>query len=574
MDDKKQGPTGETTSRRTKPKNGTKAVCLAILMCLALYRWQAFPTKHCQQRFKYAGESIDWEPCGDIDNHQLECSAIDVPMDQFDSENSGDKTFNIPLIRLRGHNATKNLLINPGGPGGSGMGFLYRRGKQLNTLVGEEFHVMSFDPRGVNSSTPTGVCYPDQETRNKRSPVHDKDIMADSSELYAWSANYVKACSDTAGEHGKYLNTPQTAADMNSILDAVGQDNLIYWGFSYGTTLGQTYASLFPDRAERVIIDGVSNQHDWYNSLVDEEHLIDTENVLYGFFDECIKASSNCSLAKLADSTEELQDLVFNFSEKLKTDPISVYVNNTVYGVLDYRSLWQNGIFPILYRPAEWFDLADRLAKLLQGNATDAFLAYGGGREQPSSKYEDANSVIYLNDARTGPKYWPHERNKVLDEVSHFFNSSVFAPFEASDFYIKSQWLIPKTHTFSPSKSVKTLHPLLIMSNTYDPVCPLVSAESARDMFEGSRLVEVKGYGHCTIALTSMCAARHVRDFLSTGKLPENDTQCEVDGSYFIRPEEKSVEASWLGFQSEDLRIHEAQVALAQDLEWPAVRFL
>jgi hypothetical protein len=78
-------------------------------------------------------------------------------MDQF-SPNDSNRTFNIPLIRLRGRNATQNLLINPGGPGGSGLAFLHRRGEQLNAIVGEGYHLLSFDPRGINSSTPQALC--------------------------------------------------------------------------------------------------------------------------------------------------------------------------------------------------------------------------------------------------------------------------------------------------------------------------------------------------------------------------------------------------------------------------------
>jgi len=101
--------------------------------------------------------------------------------------------------------------------------------------------------------------------------------------MYAWSHNLVRACAETMGEHGKYVNTPQTAADMNSILDAVGQEDMAYWGFSYGTILGQTYAGLFPNRSKRVIIDGVANQFDWYEGQLDYEAFTDSENVFNGF---------------------------------------------------------------------------------------------------------------------------------------------------------------------------------------------------------------------------------------------------------------------------------------------------
>ncbi|KJZ68544.1 hypothetical protein HIM_12061 [Hirsutella minnesotensis 3608] len=105
-------------------------------------------------------------------------------------------------------------------------------------------------------------------------------------------------------EYGKYINTPQTAADINSILDAVGQQNLVYWGTSYGTVLGQTYAALFPERCGRIVLDGVVNYFEWYKNLLPESAYSGMRRVLDGFFDECVKAGGRCSLASFARSKE------------------------------------------------------------------------------------------------------------------------------------------------------------------------------------------------------------------------------------------------------------------------------
>lgn len=208
---------------------------LAFISLLTFPRWVSYADPpscpHASKKHSYAGEKISWKACGDVSGRPVECSNIDVPMDQFNATNSGNKTFSIPLIRMRGNNATQNLLLNPGGPGGSGIEFLFRRGKQLSDIVGEGFHLLSFDPRGINGSRPLASCYPTQEAKKELSSVQDTEIIHDSANVYAWTQNFVKACSDTMGEHGAYINTPQTAADMNSILDAVGQEQMTYWGF-------------------------------------------------------------------------------------------------------------------------------------------------------------------------------------------------------------------------------------------------------------------------------------------------------------------------------------------------------
>jgi len=98
---------------------------------------------------------------------------------------------------------------------------------------------------------------------------------------------------------------------------------------------------------------------------------------LEGFFDECLKAGTDCPLAPLAKSKDELLDKVVGLAESLYVEPMSVYVNNTAWGTLDYFKIMFTAIFPALYKPPMWYDLADRLAQLLEGNATEAFLNYG-----------------------------------------------------------------------------------------------------------------------------------------------------------------------------------------------------
>jgi pimeloyl-ACP methyl ester carboxylesterase len=482
-------------------------------------------------------------------------------MDQF-SPSTSDQTFTIPIIRMRGKNATQNLLVNPGGPGASGLGFIYGYGHELNAVVGERFHLLGFDPRGTGASRPLALCYPDEESRRSLSMEGYPDVATDGPETYARSQNMARACVDITGEHGKYINTPQTAADMNSIIDALGQDNMAYWGFSYGSVLGQTYAGLFPNRSRRVIIDGVADQFMWYEKQLRDESMTDTERVFDGFFDECVKAGKACALTAISNSKTELKERVLGVIEQLQKQPLAVYINSTTYGTLDHKKLLYDALFPGFYKPQLWTQLAKNLAKLLQGNATDAYLAYGN--VPPLLNVRDANRFIVFNDGLSGPTYWPHNRESVDAQLLSFFNQSRFGPRYTTEYYIKQQWLVPRTHNYSPKLNVETVHPLLILSTTYDPACPLVSARSANEVFKGSRIVEVKGYGHCSLSLPSRCLVNHVRAFLENGTLPEVNALCEAEPGAYFQPLDQELMTMELGeMLSEDERLGAAQLKLA-----------
>ncbi|CAJ2503076.1 Uu.00g104700.m01.CDS01 [Anthostomella pinea] len=502
-------------------------LCLAILYSRIPQTWLPPHERSSQQchntstQFSYPGETILWEPCGDLKGRPLECSSIDVPMDQFSAESPGNKTFSVPLMRQRGLNATQNLLLNPGGPGASGLDHMHRRGELLRTIVGEGFHLLTFDPRGVGGSRPLATCYPDRATRRELlAPVRDfMRVLEDSAEVWGWTRNFVRACAETMGEHAAYLDTPQTAADLNSVLDAVGQRELVYWGFSYGSLLGQTYAGLYPERVGRVIVDGVEEQFSWYNDLFGVTSLVDTDTVFDGFLEECVKAGrENCPLSSVASSKEELHEKIMRLADGLKEQPLSVHVNSSVYGLLSYETLLYRAIFPQLWKPATWHTLAEVLAQWLQGNATAAFLTYGHATAARAEVANDADRIVALNDGRTGPAHWPgpmQGRAALLDKLVPYMNRSLFSPTENAEFYARQQWPIRQTHTYAPQRhKIETAHPLLILSTTWDPVCPLASAQAANAAFSGSRIVEVRGYGHCSIAVPSVSGAARAGVFV------------------------------------------------------------
>jgi pimeloyl-ACP methyl ester carboxylesterase len=524
--------------------------------------------------FTYPGEKVIWHACGERSNRTLECGNVTVPMDQFNATNSGNKTFTIPLIRLRGHNATQSILFNPGGPGGSGVGAIYSIGEKLHAMIGEGFHLLSFDPRGINGSIPAASCYPEsnqeQKVRHMQPLIHQGARVADMGELVAWTSNYVKACSETMDEHGSYINTPQTAADMNSILDAVGQQDMLYYGVSYGTVLGQTYAAMFPERSRRVIIDGVVNAFQWYSELTFSESLDDNEVIFDNFLAKCVEAGpENCTLASAAADAHLIKARILDTVEDLRAEPLSVYLNSTHYGLITAEMVLNTAAFNALYRPSLWPDLADNLSQLMAGNGTAFFLKYGLADAPDMTAF----NFVVGNDGLSGPEYWKQGSEEMQEMLRPLWNATLMGSAQNILYFAKQQWPLARTHSFELKRpgmagqtTIKTAHPVLILSTTYDPVTPLKSARAANSAFEGSQIVEVKGFGHASIAEPSRCLVRKFREYFYEGKLPHEHTTCEVDLPYFPRDDDRDKIKVVTAEIEDEEKAYVAQVALAK--EW------
>jgi hypothetical protein len=293
---------------------------------------------------------------------------------------------------------------------------------------------------------------------------------------------------------------------------------------------------MFPDRVARLIIDGVSNLDEWYNRFFFEESLIDTDRIFAGFIEECFKAKDACPLNSLKDksfkSSSELKTYIDDFLADLEEEPIPVYVNNTDYGAITRRKIVTNGIFMSLYKPSPtWPFLASNLAALLNGSTTPAYNAYSDSWVAGIIG-DETNTFVVLNDnLKTGVEAPVHGIKPIRNyTLSRHEKSFLVSKYEGSDVFDRASWVIPTSHNFRPRyhpefPRVKTAEPILVLSTTWDPVCPLVSAKKAADSFEGAGLVEQKSYGHCSLSMPSLCTAGHVNRYFNEGIIPKPGTK-------------------------------------------------
>ena len=219
--------------------------------------------------------TIEWAPCNDggfLDFVGAECGMLSVPLDA--ARPRGEK-IQLALSRLQ-HTVPDDqyqgiMLVNPGGPGGSGL---------IYSVIGSDvffpngeggyYDWIGFDPRGVGSSVPALTCDPDYG--NPPRPPYEPTTLRIEATWLKKAAGYAVDCGRNNGRLLGHLKTTDNVADMESIRQALGEDKLSLYGFSYGTYLGQVYATQHPDRVYRMILDGnVDPRKVWYEANLDQD---------------------------------------------------------------------------------------------------------------------------------------------------------------------------------------------------------------------------------------------------------------------------------------------------------------
>ncbi|KAL0948912.1 hypothetical protein HGRIS_009021 [Hohenbuehelia grisea] len=472
-------------------------------------------------------KTLDWVAC----YTDLQCARIEVPLNY--SEPRGRKG-SIAVVRLPAAVSADSpeyrgpVLFNPGGPGGSGVDLMVVASKMLSILVGPQFDVVSFDPRGIARSTPR-VSFFDADAERAFWGTNFDVLNATADALpRAWSRAYLSGV--LAAEHDDgilvHINTENTARDMLRIVEAYGMEKIQYWGLSYGTVLGATFATLFPDRVERLILDGVVDAENYYATLW-SNNLKDIDKTLYTFFEECVIAGST-ACPFYAPTPEAISQNLTALFDQLRERPIPIRTPIS-YGVLDYSRLLYT-VFESLYSPyGLWPPLAKGLADLAAGDGTALysileapFFNCACGEGPFIGAVQDAQRAILCTDGE--------EVRGSVDQSRRYFEElrqdSVFAEIWGSIHIGCTNWPKQnKTHFQGPSGG-NTSHPILWIGNTADPVTPLRSAHKMAKSFPGSVVLTQDSPGHCSIAAPSMCTFLHVRRYLTEGTLPVEGTVC------------------------------------------------
>ncbi|PWN44013.1 hypothetical protein IE81DRAFT_321666 [Ceraceosorus guamensis] len=384
--------------------------------------------QHAGRFDRTAPPTLHWASCpGDRGkDERWKCGHIDVPLDHLDEQD--DRVVRLATVKYSpnpNRKSERTVVVNPGGPGGSGTSYAFRAGVTISANYTPSYDVLGFDPRGVNLSTPAASCYNHSAIRDRSfylknvfyesavgrrhaaehvqqhplpphhlapPPTHGEEDgvaveeaaaralrLASAADSAEWSA-----CRDTLKDLPRFFTTAATARDVDLIRQALGEDALTAYMVSYGTGLGQTYSQLFPQRVGRMILDGLEFVIDHRERVGFGWTSLDnvTDAWRDGFIGECVRPGAHCPLS-VKPSAIRAQHLSLESRETRKSleirlealldhvfrDPIGGLDSYANPQVLRYDDLI-GIIYASLYNAETWPDTAKLLLQLENGNAT------------------------------------------------------------------------------------------------------------------------------------------------------------------------------------------------------------
>jgi pimeloyl-ACP methyl ester carboxylesterase len=482
---------------------------------------------------------MPWTACETEGTDAFDCATIEVPSD-YDEPHGGTTTVAATrLPALDQENRIGSVVVNFGGPGGPGVATLHGIGEALfDASVRERFDIVSFDPRGVGTSDPA-TCFPtleDEQEFMASSLVVPQD-RSQNGRFIREAAMLGRACTIFGGDRIATASTANVARDMNVLRQRLGDDELTYVGYSYGTVLGATYGALFPDNVRALVLDGTLDPRAWTgeaNGKLFGERLRQAEGAseTYGEFVRlCSEAGERCALNALGDPAGVVEDVY----AALKKQPVELPVGDGTTIQFGYGHLVGQTFFA-LYDTAGWADHAAFAAQLavLTGVAPSARTeAMSSGpsisellrRLGISEDYESIGGgvgpVCSDADFPGRPSSYPRKVEALNEQYPHFglFRGWVgiqceFVPVDDEDAYA-GPW------------EQTTRQPVLVIGTRFDPATPYGFTEPYASLWPDARMLTVDGWGHTTIG-RSVCADTAIARYLVTLEA-DDGAVCEQD---------------------------------------------
>jgi pimeloyl-ACP methyl ester carboxylesterase len=454
-----------------------------------------------------AAGKIAWTDCGG----GFQCGSLQVPLDY---SNAQGRKISLALLRKPATdtaNRIGSLLMNPGGPGESGIDFMRSDVRSFSNL-NRQFDLVTWDPRGVAGSTPINcVDGPTLDTYLAIDTVLD-DPQEKQTAIQS-DVDFANACQRKDGDLLPFLDSASTANDVDQIRAAVGDEKLTYLGFSYGTFIGQWYAHLFPTRVRALALDGVVDPAVSANQA-QLDQVKGFEANLQAFLADC-RSRATCAYGRSGDPSAKLSTAM----QRLDVNPLRVGNRSLT------RSLAMTGVLVTLYSQDSWPYLDQALAALDRGDGTILLLL----ADEYNQRKSDGSYDNLFNGAfqSTFCLDFPVPTDIAsYDKLGPSFTqaSPLFGPWSQYSNYQCAVWPSKAKRDEGPIK-VEGVPPILLVGGTDDPATPYSEAQSVNRQIAGSVLLTRQGNGHTSYD-ASACAHTAIDAYLINLTVPAAGTVC------------------------------------------------
>ena len=445
----------------------------------------------------YYAQELQWQSC--YENYQ--CADLLVPIDYTELKTG---TFQISVLKYptTGEKKLGSLIVNPGGPGGSGVDYAYAAEYLFSPAILDAYDIVGFDPRGVSRSEPI-VCLSDKELDANYASDSKPDNEQEFARTLIESKKFIQQCEEK-NKHLTSFSTANAARDMDILRQAVGDKQLNYMGKSYGTFLGTLYAQFFPENVGHMVLDGavdptISNFQQGLTQAVA------FDKAFASFATDC-NTRSNCPLPK--DKSVAIAEMkkILNQVAKKPNKRVS-------------ESLVLLGVAAALYDSATgWSKLRMAIKEVKKGKG-DKFLTlsdeYTGRTEEgdyTANEFDSGAIIDCLDFADARSVKQMKEDAKVFAE-----QAPLFGPYLAYGGLVCQYLDTPQATEVVPTK---TANPVVIIGTTGDPATPYEWAQGLHRILTNSVLISLTGDGHTGQGQGNKCVDGQVDEFYLENKTP------------------------------------------------------
>jgi pimeloyl-ACP methyl ester carboxylesterase len=455
----------------------------------------------------FYGQKLVWRPC----DEGFECTSVRVPVDWAAPAGA---TLDLAVTRRKASGTRLgSLLLNPGGPGVSGVDWVRSSASAYGASLRSSFDLVGWDSRGIGGSAQL-ECLANDQLDAFLSTDPTPDNAAERAELLRSNEKFAAGCKLHNGPLLAHVDTLSTVKDMDVLRAALGDQTLTYFGASYGTFLGAWYAQTFPWRVGRLVLDGA------VDPSVDAKGYVDGQatgfsRAIQAYLTDCLKQSRCPVRGSVAEAQKQLNDLI----ARSDAQPLS-----TSSGRRLTQALMMTGIVHGMYSVSLWPQLTAALTQAMQGDGTGLLALSDSYYERDENGHYSgvmqSNTPIFCLD---------HPENRTIDQIARD-SDALGQRFPLIGYAMSwsaagcANW--PVKPVVTPQRlTAEGAAPILVVGSTGDPATPYEWAKALAAQLSSGRLLTREGFGHTGYG-ESECVNDAVDAYLVSGTLPAEGTVC------------------------------------------------